>query len=75
LRDCLFSFDVFEMDPVSRTQTVAGLLDPPRIIFAPIIEPILLRFETDQNPGRLAVTRNDDLLRLGLAKNTGTNRP
>ena len=51
-----------------------GLLDPaqkPGIVFESIVKPVFLRFETDQHSGRLAVVRDDDLLRLGLAKMPG----
>src|SRR5258708_45828 len=70
-RVSLFRFEVFQSDPASCLQTVAGLFDrakKSRIFFEPIFKPILFRFETDQDSGRLAVTRDNDLLRLGLAK-------
>jgi hypothetical protein len=36
-----------------------------------VFEPVVLRFESNQHTGRFAMTRNDDLLRLGLAKMPG----
>jgi hypothetical protein len=68
-----FVFDIFQPHAVPRTQALAGLLDSPqkaRIVFQPIREPVLLRLETDQQPGRLAVARNDDLPGFSLAKIT-----
>ena len=67
----LFRFEIFQADSAPCLQFVAGLLDSAqksRIVFEPIIEPVLLRFEINQDPGRLAVTCDNDLLRLGLAK-------
>jgi hypothetical protein len=37
-------------------------------MFETVFEPVLFRFEADQDACRLAVTRDDDLLRLGLTK-------
>ena len=36
-----------------------------------VIEPVFLRFEPDQHASWLAMARDDDLLRLGLAKIAG----
>jgi hypothetical protein len=74
LAGALFHFDVLQPDPSTGMQAVACLLDPAqesRIVLGAIVEPILLRFEADQHARRLAVTRDDDLLRLGLARVAG----
>jgi hypothetical protein len=40
-------------------------------MFEAVVEPVLLRFETDQDACRFAVTRNNDFLRLGLTEIAG----
>src|SRR5881296_716484 len=42
-----------------------------RISFEAVLEPVVLRDETDQHAGRLAVSRDDDLLLLGEAEIPG----
>ncbi len=64
-------FNVFEFDAAPRPQAGAGLLDAmqkSRIVLKTVIEPIFLRLEADQQTRRFAVTRNDNLARLRLAK-------
>jgi hypothetical protein len=56
---------------LSCAQTVPRLFDTTeeaRVMFETVLEPILFRFEADQEACRFAVTRDDDLLRLGLTK-------
>ena len=40
-------------------------------MFETVVEPVLFRFEADQYTGRFAVTRDDNLLCLRLAKIVG----
>jgi hypothetical protein len=52
----LFRFEIFQPHAAPFLQVLARLLDPTqkaRIIFQAVIEPVVLRLETDQNPGRL----------------------
>jgi hypothetical protein len=52
-------------------QTFAGLLDPAQksgIVLQSIFKLIFFRFKTDQHSGWLAVARDHDLLRFGLAE-------
>ena len=68
-----YSYSVFQSDSAPRTQAFARLFNSTqkaRIVFKTIFEPVFFQFESDQHPGRLAVARNDDLLRLSLAKVT-----
>ena len=70
----LFRFDVFQPDPAPCMQAVARLFDSAqksRIVWKTIFEPVFFRFKTDQDPSRLALTRDNDLLRLGLAQISG----
>jgi hypothetical protein len=70
-RPPLFLFDVFEPDPASFTNAGPGLLDTTqkaRIAFEAIIGKILFRREADQRAYRFAIARDNDFLRLRLAK-------
>jgi hypothetical protein len=56
---------------VSCAQTVPRLFDTTqeaRVTFETVLEPVLFGFEADQDACRFAVTRDDDLVRLGLTK-------
>jgi len=56
---------------MSSAQAAPRLLDAAnkaRVMLEAVIEPVLLRFESDQHTRRLAMARDHDLLRLGLAK-------
>src|SRR5216684_5666537 len=67
----LFRFDVFEPDAKSCAQAVPCLLDAvqeARVVLETVFEPVLFGLEADQHARRLAVTRDDDLLRLGFSK-------
>jgi hypothetical protein len=67
----LFRHQVFELHTTPGTQAGASPFDPckeSRIVFQPVIEPVVLRTEADQHTGGLAVAGNDDLLILGLAQ-------
>jgi hypothetical protein len=67
----LISFKVFQLNSTSCPQTVARALDSPqklRIVLKPVVEPVILRFETNQHTRWLATARDYDLLRLSLAK-------
>src|SRR6266852_5521886 len=69
----LFLFDVFQPDSAPRTQAFArpfNSAQKARVVFKAVFEPIFFRREPNQHPGRLAVARNDDLLRLSFAKIT-----
>ena len=59
------------LTPRSRAQAVPCLLDATqkaRVMLETIFEPVFFRFEADQHARRLAVARDDDLLRLRLPK-------
>src|SRR5207245_11144806 len=65
----LVRVEIFQSDPASCAQALACLFDTAQkswVIFKTVFEPVLFRLEADQHARRLAVTRNDDLLRLGL---------
>src|SRR5271157_3332043 len=67
----LVRFKVLQLDPTTCLQTVARVLDSAqksRIVLKPVVEPVFLRFETNQYARRLAMARDHDLLFLGLAK-------
>ncbi len=67
----LFHFKVFQLDPMSCTQASPRLIDTAqeaRVMFQTIFEPIVFGSESDQHASRLAITRDDDLLPLSLAK-------
>src|SRR3954453_411380 len=70
----LFGFQLLQPRSAPRTQAAPRLFDAIQkawVVFEPVVEPVLFRFESDQNAGRLAVPRDDDLLRLRLTKITG----
>src|SRR5271157_2586631 len=55
---------VFQAHAAAGTDAFARLLDTlqkARIVFKPIFEPVILRLKPDQNPGGLAVARDNDL--------------
>jgi len=67
----LFCFDVFQPDPTPCTEAIARLFDPaqePWIVLKAVVEPVLLGFETNQHSRWLAMARDDDLVRLSLAR-------
>jgi hypothetical protein len=67
----LFRFKVLEPDPTSRAQAVPRLFDTAqeaRVMLKTVFEPVFFRFEADQHTRRFAMARDDDLLRLCLAK-------
>src|SRR6266568_4955316 len=67
----LFRFEVFQPDAAPRLQAFARLVDSAqkaRVVCKTILEPVVLRLETDQHPRRSAMAGNDDLLPLSLAK-------
>ena len=59
---------------MSRAQALSRLIDTARdarVMFQTIFEPFLFGFKSDQHASRFAVTRDDDLMRLRLAKIAG----
>jgi hypothetical protein len=63
--------DILDSGAAPLPQALSRLLDAAqkrRIVFEPIIEPIVLGPEADQHSGRFAVASNDDLLGLGFAQ-------
>jgi len=65
------SFDVFQPDTTPLAQALARCLDPPqqtRVVFEPVVKPVVFALESDQHAGRFAVTRNHDLLLASLAQ-------
>ena len=63
----LLGFQVIQAHTAPGTQAVTCLFDPSQeagIVFQPIIEPIILRFESDQHASRFAMACDNDLLRL-----------
>jgi hypothetical protein len=56
--------DVFQPNSMPRAQAFARLFDSAqkaRVVFEAVFEPIFFRLESDQHPGRLAMTGNDNL--------------
>src|SRR5712691_4584614 len=67
----LFRFKFLEPGPTSRAQAVPRLFDTAqeaRIMLETVFEPGLFGLEADQHACRLAMARDDDFLRLCLAK-------
>lgn len=63
----LIGLDLFDRNPASASDRCARLADAPqklRIVLEAILEPIILRLETDEHARRLAVARDDNLLVL-----------
>ena len=61
---CLL-LDVCVMHPRPSAQARARLLDvaqEARVVLEAVVEPVVLALEPDQDTGRLAVARDDDLL-------------
>ena len=59
--------NIVELRAAAGAQAGAGLFDArkkARVVYEPVIEPVVLRAEPDQQAGRLAVPRDDDLFRL-----------
>jgi len=55
---------------VSLAQAFSRLLDAaqkPWVVFEPITEPVIVRRQADQDPGRFSVAGDDDLLPFGFA--------
>src|ERR1700730_15349523 len=68
-----FLLDVFQPDTATRTQAFARLFNSAQeawVVFKAIFEPAFFRLEPNQHLGRLAMARDDDLLRLSFAKIT-----
>src|SRR5271157_2132948 len=64
-------FQVFQPDPMPLAQAFSRLFDTAqeaRVMFQTVFEPIVFGFESDQHASRFAMTGDDDLLRLSLAK-------
>ena len=73
-RPPLFLFQVLQLDAASGAKAVPRLFNAPketRVVLETVFEPVLFRFETDQRASRFAMTRDNDLLRLGLSKVAG----
>jgi hypothetical protein len=71
LRIPLFALDVLEPGATSRAQAVSRLFNSPQepwVMFETVLEPVFLGSEADQHACRLAMTRDDDLLRLCFSK-------
>jgi hypothetical protein len=67
----LFRFQVLKPDPVSCAQAAPRLFDAtqePWVMFETVFEPVVFRFEADQDAGWLAMSSDDDLLRFRLSK-------
>ena len=63
--------DIFEPGDLASTRTLACTFDAlqeARIIQEPILEPVLLRLEADEDARRFAMARNDNVLLLGLTQ-------
>jgi hypothetical protein len=63
--------DIFQPDAAPGAQVVARCGDAfqeDRVMFQPVIDPVIFRFETDQDTGRLAVPRDDNLFVFGQMK-------
>ena len=61
---------ILDLDAVSLAQAFSRLLDAaqkPWVVFEPIIEPVILGREADQQSGRFSVAGDDDLLAFGFA--------
>src|SRR5262249_20349708 len=68
------AFEVFQPDAASGADTVTCLLNASKetwVMLETIFEPIVFGFKTDQNAGRLAMSRDDDLLPLCFPKEAG----
>jgi hypothetical protein len=64
-------FDVFEFDASTSTEASASLLDTlykPWIVFKSVVEPVVLRLESDQHASGFAVACDNDILCLGFPK-------
>ena len=63
------TIDIFEPNAATCMQALTRLLDSTqksRIIFEPVVEPIILGFEPDQHACWLPVARDHDFMRLSL---------
>ena len=57
--------DVLDACPMPRSNRSPGGLDAPQelwMVLKPVLEPVVLRLEADENPSRLAMPRDQDLL-------------
>ena len=65
------SLDILDPDAAVRPEARSRLFDAaqkPRVVFEPIIKPIIAGSEADQHPGRFPVPGDDDFFALGFAQ-------
>src|SRR5438874_6954256 len=68
------SVDLLERNASAGAQALAGVFDArekARIALQAIVEPVILRRKSDQDPCRFAMTGDDDLLVFGLPEIAG----
>ena len=66
-----FSLDILDPDASTLPQAPPRLFDAAqqaRVVFEPIIEPVILGPEADQHADQFPVRGNDDLLAFGFAR-------
>ena len=72
--DCPSRWQILQSNTAASLEGVARLGYSPeklRVMLQAIVEPVLLALEADQHAGWLPVPRDEDLLRLGQAEESG----